>query len=176
MHPWRRYRFHEFGDGSILHKPAWVAGPEQIAIGRNVLVLHDAWFAVEAPARSLPSPVIRVGDGVAIRPHCTISAAAGVEIEDDVVIAAFTTIIDSDHTWDAGLPNVLYNPLRAAPVRIGRGTWIGERVAVLRGADVGRFCLIGANSVVRGKIPDYSIAVGAPARVVGTTNGPGSPG
>jgi hypothetical protein len=33
----------------------------------------------------------------------------------------------------------------------------------------GRCCMIGANSVVRGEIPDYSIAVGAPARVVGST-------
>jgi acetyltransferase-like isoleucine patch superfamily enzyme len=42
-------------------------------------------------------------------------------------------------------------------------------VAVLRGADIGRRCIIGANSVVRGHIPDNSIAVGAPARVVGST-------
>ena len=40
---------------------------------------------------------------------------------------------------------------------------------MLRGADIGRCCIIGANSVVRGEIPDYSIAVGAPARVVGST-------
>jgi acetyltransferase-like isoleucine patch superfamily enzyme len=63
----------------------------------------------------------------------------------------------------------MHNPLVSTPVRIGEGTWIGERVAVLRGADIGRCCMIGANSVVRGEIPDYSIAVGAPARVVGST-------
>jgi acetyltransferase-like isoleucine patch superfamily enzyme len=57
----------------------------------------------------------------------------------------------------------------SSPVRVGAGTWIGERVAVLRGANIGRCCIIGANSVVRGEIPDYSIAVGAPARVVGST-------
>jgi acetyltransferase-like isoleucine patch superfamily enzyme len=58
-----------------------------------------------------------------------------------------------------------------APIRIGRGTWIAERVAVLKGANIGRCCIIGAHSVVRGEIPDYSIAVGAPARVVGTVEG-----
>ena len=79
------------------------------------------------------------------------------------------TIVDSDHTWDAGAPSVLWNPRRAEPIRIGRGTWIGERVAVLRGASIGRFCFVGANSVVRGQLPDYSAAAGVPAKVVGST-------
>jgi acetyltransferase-like isoleucine patch superfamily enzyme len=65
----------------------------------------------------------------------------------------------------------MHNPLETSPIRIGRGTWIAERVAVLRGADIGRCCIIGANSVVKGTIPDYSIAVGSPARVVGRVDG-----
>jgi acetyltransferase-like isoleucine patch superfamily enzyme len=68
-----------------------------------------------------------------------------------------------------GVDNVLYNPLETAPVRVGKGTWIGERCAILRGADIGRHCIIGANSVVTGRIPDHSVAVGAPARVVRQT-------
>ena len=55
-----------------------------------------------------------------------------------MVISAFTTIIDSDHTFAAGRPNVMHNPMVSSPVRVGEGTWIGERVAVLRGADIGR--------------------------------------
>jgi acetyltransferase-like isoleucine patch superfamily enzyme len=115
--------------------------------------------------------VLRIGDRVGLRPYCTISAAESVVIEDDVIIGAFTGIVDSDHTFSLGRPNVMHNPVETSPVRIGRGTWIGERVAVLRGADVGACCVIGANSVVRGTIPDFSIAVGAPARVVGTVEG-----
>lgn len=65
----------------------------------------------------------------------------------------------------------MHNPAQSAPVRIGRGSWLAERVAVLKGADIGTCCIIGANSVVRGGIPDYSIAVGSPARVVGTVEG-----
>ena len=75
---------------------------------------------------------------------------------------------DSDHTLGPR-GNAIWYPAVTAPVRIGRGTWLGERVAVLRGADIGAHCIVGANSVVKGRIPDYSIAVGAPARVVGST-------
>ena len=52
------------------------------------------------------------------------------------------------------------------PVRIGPDCWIGTKVSVLRGTRVGRGSVLGAHAVVRGDIPEYSIAVGAPARVV----------
>jgi acetyltransferase-like isoleucine patch superfamily enzyme len=168
--PYRRFRFGAFGSGSILHRPEWIYGPGKIEIGRGVVILSHAWLAVERVAWDRPGPVIRIGDDVWVRPFCTISAAESVVIEDHVVISAFTTVLDSDHTVSADCPNVLWNPLATSPVRIGSGTWIGERVAVLRGSNIGRGCIIGANSVVRGEIPDNSIAVGAPARVVGSTD------
>ena len=51
------------------------------------------------------------------------------------------------------------------PVEIGDGSWIGENVCII-GASVGKHCIIGANAVVTHDIPDYSIAVGSPAKVV----------
>ena len=169
--PWWRRRFHHFGEGAILHRPAWVYGPHQIALGAHSLVLQGTWLSVESQAWNNPAPTLSIGKRVGIRPYCVISAAERVEIGDDVIIAAFSSVIDSDHTYSMGRPNVMHNPIATAPIRIGRGTWIAERVAVLRGADIGRCCIIGANSVVKGTIPDYSIAVGAPARVVGQVDG-----
>lgn len=169
--PWWRRRFSHFGEGAILHKPAWVYGPQQMSLGAHSLVLQGTWLSVESQAWDKPAPVLSIGSRVGIRPYCMISAAESIVIEDDVIIAAFSSVIDSDHTFALGRPNVMHNPLETSPIRIGRGTWIAERVAVLRGADIGRCCIIGANSVVKGTIPDYSIAVGAPARVVGQVEG-----
>jgi lipopolysaccharide O-acetyltransferase len=171
LEPYRRRRFHSFGSRSIIHRPMWIFGPQKIAIGVHALILHKAWLSVEKPAWDLPGPVLRIGDRVGIRPYCAISACDSVVIEDDVIIGAFSSVIDSDHTFALGNPNVMHNPLATSPIRIGRGTWIAERVAILRGADIGECCIIGANSVVRGRIPPYSIAVGAPARVVGSVTG-----
>ena len=53
-----------------------------------------------------------------------------------------------------------------APVRIGPDTWVATKVTVLRGTSVGRGCVLGAHAVVKGEIPDFSIAVGSPAKVV----------
>jgi acetyltransferase-like isoleucine patch superfamily enzyme len=51
-------------------------------------------------------------------------------------------------------------------VRIGPDCWLGTKVSVLRGTRIGRGTVLGAHAVARGEIPEYSIAVGAPARVV----------
>jgi lipopolysaccharide O-acetyltransferase len=142
-----------------------------MSIGAHSLILMGTWLSVESQAWGNAAPSLTIGKRCGIRPYCMISAAERVTIEDDVIIAAFSSVIDSDHTYALGRPNVMHNPIATAPIRIGRGTWIAERVAVLRGADIGRCCIIGANSVVKGTIPDYSIAVGSPARVVGTVEG-----
>jgi acetyltransferase-like isoleucine patch superfamily enzyme len=165
--PWWRWRFAQFGRRSYLYRPAWLHRPEMMSIGDEVWVAQDAWLEVDPSVPQGP-PTLRIGNRVVMRHHVTISAMQSVTIEDDVLIAAFTSIYDNDHTLgERGNP--VWHPMRTAPVRVGRGTWLGERVAVLRGADIGEHCIIGANSVVKGTIPDHSIAVGAPARVVGST-------
>jgi acetyltransferase-like isoleucine patch superfamily enzyme len=169
MRPYRRARFHAFGANSVLHKPDWLYGTHRIAIGANVIILGHIWLSAERGTWDRPTPAITIGDGTAIRPYCTITAAESIVIEENVVLSAFTSVIDSDHTFGDNSESVLWNPVESAPVRIGRGTWVGERTTILRGAQIGRSCAIGANSVVRGAIPDYSVAVGVPAKVVGST-------
>lgn len=167
---WQR-RFSSFGQETIIHRPGQIFGPHQMRIGSHSLILGGCYLAVETSAWKRPGPVLSIGDRVGIRPYCMISAAESVTIEDDVIIGAFSSVIDSDHTFNEGRPNVMHNSLATAPIRIGRGSWLAERVAVLRGSNIGRCCIIAANSVVRGEIPDYAVAAGAPARVVGKVHG-----
>jgi carbonic anhydrase/acetyltransferase-like protein (isoleucine patch superfamily) len=167
MRPYWRRRFHAFGEGAIVHRPGGVFGAHQIAIGSGSLILGGCYLSVETRAWHTPAPALKIGARVGIRPYCMISASESITIEDDVIIGAFSSVIDSDHTFAEGRPNVMHNSVASAPIRIGRGTWLAERVAVLRGSSIGRCCIVGTGSVVRGELPDYSIAVGAPARVVG---------
>jgi acetyltransferase-like isoleucine patch superfamily enzyme len=164
---WRR-RFASFGKDSVVYRPEFVYRPELMAIGERVWIGQRAWLEVSAATPARDEPVIRMGNGVVLRHHVTIMAAESIVIEDDVLIAAFTSVLDADHTLGP-TGNAIWYPQLTAPTRVGRGSWLGERVTVLRGADVGRHCIVGANSVVKGTIPDYSVAVGAPARVVGST-------
>ena len=54
----------------------------------------------------------------------------------------------------------------ARPVVVGAGSWLGHGTIVLPGASIGAHVVVGAGSVVTGAIPDRSVAVGNPARVI----------
>jgi acetyltransferase-like isoleucine patch superfamily enzyme len=56
-------------------------------------------------------------------------------------------------------------------VRIGAGVWLGARVMVMAGTDIGDGCVVGAGAIVTSDLPPNSIAVGVPARVVGHRGG-----
>ena len=109
---------------------------------------------------------LRIGDKVVFARDVTVNCYLDIEIGASTLIADWTYICDFDHqTEDLDLP-IKDQGLVKSPVRIGPDTWIGTKVSVLRGTRIGRGCVLGAHSVVRGDIPDYAIAVGSPARVV----------
>jgi acetyltransferase-like isoleucine patch superfamily enzyme len=75
-------------------------------------------------------------------------------------------ITDQNHDYrDITVPiSQQSQPERA--VVIGDNSWIGHGAVILPGSHIGKHVVIGANSVVTGKIPDYSVAVGSPAKVI----------
>ena len=75
----------------------------------------------------------------------------------------------SDHTHGFDDPDIPIRdqPLaRVAPVRIGRGAWLGQNVVVMPGVTIGAGTVVGANAVVTSDLPPRCVAVGAPARVL----------
>lgn len=172
LRPRRVRQFGQFGPQSILHRPMWLYGTKHATIGGWCLLMHGAWLSVERPAWTADEPALQIGDRVTLRPFVSISAGLRVNLEDGVSIGTGSGIYDSNHVVNASRVSILDGARHLTePVRIGAGTWVGDRVTVLAGADIGRHCTIGAGAVVRGRIPDNSIAVGVPARVVGETGG-----
>jgi maltose O-acetyltransferase len=52
------------------------------------------------------------------------------------------------------------------PVTIGEGSWIGARVTILPGVQIGKMCVVGAGSVVTHDVEEYSVVAGNPARLI----------
>jgi acetyltransferase-like isoleucine patch superfamily enzyme len=167
MHPYWRWRLGAFGEGSMIHRPRWIRGGPKMEIGSNTLIYHDVWLSVEQMAWDQPGPALEIGSGTWIRPSVTIAAAQSIFIGDHVGIGGHSFITDLDHTMAVEGKPTFYQPINADPVRIGHGTWIGDLCAILRGSQIGDRCVIGSGSVVKGEIPDGSVAVGSPARVIG---------
>ncbi|MBA3415178.1 MAG: acyltransferase [Chloroflexia bacterium] len=169
LHPYRRLRFHSFGRGALLDRPIWLAGVHKIAIGDGTVLLPNCWLSTSSATWHRPGAALLIGNNVTVNPHCSFSVASSVIVEDEVSIGSYSMMVDSLHRLDGPTNSIARNPSTSVPIRVGRGTRIGERVAVLRGSTIGRECIIGTNSVVQGKVPDYSIVTGNPARIVGTT-------
>jgi acetyltransferase-like isoleucine patch superfamily enzyme len=108
-----------------------------------------------------------LGDHVYIGRYCSIG---WVQLGRDVMLADLVTIPSGadTHVVDATTRTAArHRENQFRLVRIGEGTWVGSQAVLL--ADVGQFCVIGAGAVVTKSIPDFSIAVGVPARIVGST-------
>ena len=106
---------------------------------------------------------VTIGENVYISAFCNVGWAL---LGDYVVLGSNVQITSGKHQHFSArtdIPIALQGG-RKEPVRIGRGTWIGNGAIVL--ADVGEECVIGAGSVVVNPIPAWSVAVGSPARVV----------
>jgi len=89
-----------------------------------------------------------------------------VTIERDVLLAQQVVISALNHEYTDVSRPIRMQPVHTEPVVIGAGSWIGAHAVVLPGIRIGRNVVIAAGAVVTTDVPDYSVAVGNPARVV----------
>jgi acetyltransferase-like isoleucine patch superfamily enzyme len=165
----RARRFRRFGDGSAVCFPvAALYGEEYIELGEGCIIgPYCSLSAGVMPGHDIGhSPVVTIGDRVLIGKGSGIVGHHTVEIGDDVFTGHHVYITDANHGYeDISLPiGRQFAPPR--PVRVGSGSWLGHGTVVLPGADIGRNVAVGAGSVVTGVLPDFSVAVGNPARVI----------
>lgn len=111
--------------------------------------------------------VLHVGARSFIGHHATIAVHRAIVIGPGTFLAELVSVRDHDHA--IGTPPSS-GRVDVDPVRIGTDVWLGAKCTVLRGAVIGDRCVVGANAVVRGEIPAGRVAVGVPARVVGSTD------
>jgi acetyltransferase-like isoleucine patch superfamily enzyme len=98
-----------------------------------------------------------------------VAALELVEIGDHCMLANGCFVTDSNHRFDdPELPVPWQGFTSRGPTRIEDNVWCGAGVVVTSGVTIGRRSVIGANSVVTSDIPAYSIAAGAPAKVLRT--------
>lgn len=123
--------------------------------GKKVNIEHKAYF----------SPKVSLGDfsgiGVNAKIYGTCCIGAYVMMGEDC------TIITRNHKHDrTDIPMMEQGFEEERPVRIGNDVWIGDRVTILPGVEIGDGCIIGAGAVVTADVPPYAIAAGVPARVI----------
>jgi acetyltransferase-like isoleucine patch superfamily enzyme len=166
--PWNRARIH----WEFLKRDAFVRWPVhgnvldallegRLEIGANTLLEPDVWLTAPGQAR------IRIGSGSFLNLGVMVAAMDLVEIGDHCMLANGCFISDSAHRFtDPLLPVPWQGFTSKGPTKIGDNVWCGVNVVVTSGVTIGERAVIGANSVVTTDIPPFSIAAGAPAKVL----------
>ena len=165
----RGKRFGRMGSGSVIcFPPNTIFNEQYIHVGEGTLFGPQITLSAGMiPGQQMVSdPVISVGDRCLIGKGSGIVGHLEIRIGNDVWTGHHVYITDQNHGYaDLDLP-ISKQGMPEQPVSIGDGSWLGHGTIVLPGARIGRHVVIGANSVVRGEIPDNCVAAGVPARVV----------
>lgn len=172
IHYYRMLRTHvlyfmrvTFCGKNVIHKPLHLTCSRQDVLMERGAVIHElSWILVDG--LPIDDFKLRIGENSQIGHFAHIVAFKHIVIGKNVLIADKVFISDIQHKYErTDVPILAQGIENVAPVNIGDGTWVGENVCIL-GASIGKNCVIGANAVVRGVIPDYCVVAGAPAKII----------
>lgn len=153
------------GEHSYLPQSTKLDYPNNIFIGNNVNIGRMSWMAA-CPLTGNINCKLSIGDGTYIGNFAHIYCTSKIEIGRKVLIADRVYISDNLHSYsDINIPIIDQPIMQINEVVIDDGSWVGENVCII-GARVGKQCIIGANSVLTKDLPDYCMAVGAPAKII----------
>jgi len=166
--PWNRLRIHR----EFMRREAFARWPVhgnvleafhegRLEVGAHTLFEPHVWITAPGEAR------VRIGSGSFLNVGVMVAAHELVEIGDHCMFANGCFVSDASHRFDdADTPVPHQGFISKGPTRVGDNVWCGANVVITSGVTVGERCVIGANSVVTESLPPFSIAAGAPARVL----------
>lgn|GEM_PF-4129381 len=137
---------------------------------KSVIIGDQVYFPLESKVYGTP---LIIKDGTNVNGMFTVKGSSPVVIGRYCDIAEGFFVISSNHNANylnlqADLQGCLGSSLDVTkgPINVGHGVWIGDRVTILPGVQVGDGAIIGAGSVVTRNVPAMTVVAGVPARVI----------
>lgn len=162
-----RCRFNNFGKKSLIDKPMVVSGKKYIKIGNNVTIKNSARIeCIDCFNDKEFKPELIIGNNCIFEQGAHIISTDKLHIGNDCLISARFFVTTCHHSYNEVDVPIIRQELISRPVGIGNNCFIGMDVKVFPGVKIGNNCIIGANSIVTTDIPSYSVAVGAPAKII----------
>ncbi len=148
-------KFKHFGTDAELRTHAFVSGCSNISIGDRVIIRPNSIFFTKSFDHK--------------------NRQGSITIEDDVLLGPAIHIFTNRHRF-TGLdkPIIDQGSEKSKDVVIKKGAWVGAGSTILPGVTIGKYAVVGAGSVVTKDIPDQTLAVGVPARVIRDLKNPES--
>ncbi|MGN1456638.1 MAG: acyltransferase [Acutalibacteraceae bacterium] len=153
--------FKHFGNMSYIGKPLYIEGKRKISVGNRTRIFPG--LRMEA----LKSGSIVIGSNTVIEQNVhIISMDSELTIGNDVTIAPNVFITNVNHNYQDIEKSVMDQGHSVKKTVIGDGCFIGYGSAIQAGTVLGKHCIVGSNSVVKGVFPDNCVIVGAPAKII----------
>lgn len=147
---------------SLPYKKKYPEG--SIVIGKNVVIKNHVSLLTY-------SGKIIIGDNTSINPYTIIYGHGDVKIGKNVMIAAQSIIVSSNHNFNNTSIPMNQQGVSTKGIHISDDVWLGANVKVLDGVTIGKGAVIAAGSVVNKSVPDYAIVAGVPAKIIKHRNG-----
>jgi len=170
--------FAAFGKGSVIVPTIrMLEGARYITIGSDCIVGKQVQLtAFNYHSDDSFRPSIVLGDKSNIGDYSHITSINSVQVGNGVLMGRNILITDNSHGGGDNFSNQLEIPVKARPMHskgkviIGDNVWIGEKASIIGNVMIGRGCIIGANTVITKNIPEYTLAVGNPVRLISLKN------
>ena len=109
---------------------------------------------------------IIVGKNLNMNKFSRIISFNGIIMGDNVTIAQFVSILDHDHAYQLLEDQLIFKGYNTERIIIGDNVWIGDKVTILKGVNIGNNAIIAANSVITKDVPSNVIVGGVPAKII----------
>lgn len=166
-----------FGQNVVLRHPHKIKIGDNVAIDDNIvldakgqnnngIVIGNGVFIGRNTILNCKNGDIILDDGVSMGFNCQIFSASCVKVGKNALVAAYCYLIGGTHTFTSLAVSPLEQERQSQGITLGDNIWLGSNVQVLDGVNIGKDSIIGTSAVVNSNIPDFSIAVGIPAKVI----------
>lgn len=162
-----RFKGMKFGRASFIG-PGYRIAPQLsgIELGNNVVIGRNVWLDI---SRKTKGGRITIGDGTQIGRNAVLSACKNISIGKKCLISYSVTMVDHDHdVFDPEIAPMDAGITEGKEIFVEDECFIGAHSFILKGARLGRHCVVGANSVVTRSFPAYSVIAGSPAKLIKT--------
>jgi len=150
----------------FAHDSAFIDQGVEIGEGTSV------WHVSHVLKGSKIGKSCKIGQNVVIGPNVTVGD--GVKVQNNVSVYEGVTLEDYVFCGPSMVFTNVFNPRseiprmgELKPTLVKRGATLGANCTIVCGSTIGRYAFIGAGAVVTKDVPDYGLAVGAPAKITG---------
>ncbi|OGD19765.1 MAG: hypothetical protein A2W03_17320 [Candidatus Aminicenantes bacterium RBG_16_63_16] len=175
--------FRSVGRGAVFGRNITLRHPHKISLGADCFIddnvvldakgganqglkLGDNVFVGRNTILSCKEGDIVIGDHGNISANCSLLSETEIRLGKYCFLAGHCYLVaGGNHSFDDLNTPIMFQPsFSRGGIRIADDVWLAAGVIVLDGVTIGRGCVVGAGAVVTESLPEYSVAVGSPAR------------